>query len=547
MPTLDYPRLMHCTDPRRSPKAAAKKAFEDYLKSQNKEIGRLKKQGQRNQAEGKRKEAKRNLKQAEKLQRRLATVRNHRKVYLDAIRDWIEVKELEARSIRIAPFHTGGLGYVAETELNSSISALPAFDVEPPDKRCEIVFTPFSRNMGNKFRLELYFRDRPGILQQICSALAAIGLNIDRLESCIVQGGSRGPIHYVEMTLDWSRSPQFSEPVTTRPSDRHRYREVADRLPLDDARYIVLYEQIMLMAGDFIVLDRTHADPCLPHRPAIGITRYSYRSAGVLNAIRTVRRSPSGAGPPSMLVNLTKKQFKAIEKRVGVGSFRVDARVAPRDDLPSIAVPVEVEGVRYLLSSDPTTRTLRALMLPSDQTLAHFALVHRDEPAAVAELGEILKVAGFNIVQSLQRKDKRGISSWELLVEDVNLPDTVSLIGEVQSVGELLVDETRPYSLVKLDCLGARLQAAIEHLVAGEPHARREVLVSLRSLDVRIEHPKYPRPRNGSLAASPRMAAKRVSLSALLDDIEGAQAQTDTDSPQGSEPPRGESDTKGPS
>lgn len=296
--------------------------------------------------------------------------------------------------------HAGPVGFIPGHFVQAHLSRKPKDDASEFDARCEVLLTPFVHNVGEMFQIKVMLVDRPGVVQRLLEALALMGVNVDQQESCAVSSGLRGTTHYVKLVGDWTRTVDMGSPIPSWPGDTWVYRSLAHRIPIEDGRYLRLLEQIVASCGEIIVFDRAEG----PSLPAICMSPFSYRSAGESSEPHQLLDGDGVDCPPGpgsghvVTVRLSEPEIDTVCART---------RTAPG------------RPVRYVLSSDAETRTLRALFIPRGRPLVHVGFDHRDERGALAAIGSLVSTAGYNILQSVQRVSSDETSVWELLLEDV--------------------------------------------------------------------------------------------------------------------------------
>jgi hypothetical protein len=287
-------------------------------------------------------------------------------------------------SIAVPPFHTGHLGFVPNTPVHIGI-------VTPQKQHSELVIAPFSQDWQYLAAVTVTMHDRPGVVAQLATAFAAVGINIDTQESASVNHLDH---HFVNLIVDFSTSPRLSvlpAPDTPAPIKR-LYRAYGSLLSLHDFRFVQLFESIMLQCADAVVWHHVGGEwlpdisiRALPHRPlAKPSSSFVGAAQGPLQA-----QVPIPAGI-------------AVTLRAALG----------------LAV---TDNFQYISISDTSTRSLRVFFFHPSAVGAffHIGVYHDDVPGALAALLTLMRDAKFNILTSLTRKQPEGQSVWEALVHYV--------------------------------------------------------------------------------------------------------------------------------
>lgn len=302
-------------------------------------------------------------------------------------------------SLIVPPFHTGVLGFIPAVQQVSIY--------RPPDgtEATELYITPFRNSMERMFHLEVHLLNRPGVVNRLLEALADLNINVIKQESCSINAGE---IHFFDLVLEWSSGgsiPWLASPTPTGPSDRSAYEDMTVRLNVLDARYVLLYEQIMRRCSGDLWFDFAWGR----RLPAITARPFSKRHLSHLADTTIVRKiDPSvleprlGAIPPirnSVALNLSTDTVQML--RAGTGQTGAE--------------------LQYLLSADGMSRTLRAYFPKQTELdrLVHIGFRSKDETGVLAALSRLIRVADYDIVTSLLRHDyveHERNSIWEVIV-----------------------------------------------------------------------------------------------------------------------------------
>lgn len=183
-----------------------------------------------------------------------------------------------------------------------------------------------------------------------------------------------------------------------RPASDNVFRPLMSRIPVEDHRYLSLYKSIQSFCADSL----TYACPGARHRGGLEMPAIRMEPIQRIMAIQderhdyTVQRTGHGKALASSRIEVKPTHLASVRQRGGWH---------------------DEDGFQYILSSDPASRTLRALIPPQEVTrrTLHMGFTHEDSPGALATIAAALAGAKFNIVQSLLRKRNEHTSSWEVL------------------------------------------------------------------------------------------------------------------------------------
>lgn len=291
-------------------------------------------------------------------------------------------------SITVPPFHTGHLGFVPDTPARVSLVASPA-----SRRHCEVIVTPFAQDVRYLARVAVAMRDETGVVSRLIDAVAALDMNIEVQESSSINLLHH---HFVTLLVDLSEasmsdSAEFSSPSSipeTPPAVKRLYRGYESLFPVHDLRFVRLFESIVAHCGDVIVWKEISGE----YFPDINIRPYSDRPLSTFEVKPLVK----GARKLQVQIDLPQDITHRLKRALG----------------PS-------EEFEYLLVSDTATRTLHAFFLHPHlaSNLFHVGFLHDDVPGALAAILGLLRRADFNILTSLVRKQEKGRSIWEAVLE----------------------------------------------------------------------------------------------------------------------------------
>jgi predicted amino acid-binding ACT domain protein len=350
-------------------------------------------------------------------------------------------------SIRIPPFHTGHLGFIPPTDV--SVCLMVPYD--QPESHCELYVSPFPANIETLCRLYCMMKDRPGVVNRLIEAVAALKINIVKKESSGINYLNQ---HFVEMVLDWRTSPhkQFLETPAEVVS---RYDRLKYRIPIIDYRYVRLYEEIMCRCGDVVHIDSDYGIPL----PAISIV--PFRGGYTWVDYEKVTIEAAGGGKYNVKFAIPDGFLEQIRRFTQHGD---------EEDLP------------YIISSETSSRSLRVFFPKKEiePRILHVGFVHLDMPGALSAITGVLAKSGFNILTGLLRKTSWKESGYEVVLEYKNddPPPQVATAGYAEV-----------FSWVK-----EKIEAC-----------NAEEIAELERFKVSIEPPLYPKP-------SPAVSPLRLNL-----------------------------------
>lgn len=295
--------------------------------------------------------------------------------------------DAEAPSIEVPPFHTGHLGFVPGTPVRIGLVA-----TRDRGRHCEVVVTPFEQEVRHLARVSVSMLDKPGVVARLVAAVAALGINIEVQESCSINLLDH---HSVSLLVDLSEAElpvrtgySADDVVPTPTAVRRLYHDYGSIFPVHDLRFVLLFESIMAHCADVIAWKEVSGEKV----PDISIVPYSDRKVSKFQVRQLVR------GDNQLHAKFAMPEAITPRLRQVVGA-------SPRLD--------------YLLVSDTVTRALHVFFLHPSLTsrLFHVGFFHDDVPGALATILTLLRDAEFNILTSLVRKQEKGRSVWEAVVE----------------------------------------------------------------------------------------------------------------------------------
>ncbi len=298
---------------------------------------------------------------------------------------YAKATDANAPVIEVPPFHTGHLGFVPETPVRVGL-VKESFDV--PHR--EVVVTPFNKDTRDLAIITVAMPDGAGMVARLVGAVAALGFNIEVLESSSIKQLDN---HSVALLVQLSPPPggKTVEDVTPLPV-RRLYQGYDSVFPVENLACVSLFESIVAHCADILEWKTPVAD--MQRLPEIEIRRYPDRR--------------------------TLSDF-VVQPLVAAKDKKLHARI----DLPSeiangLRPVVSADGqLEYLLVSDTTTRALHAFFMEPElaRHVFHVGFFHDDVPGALATILALLREAEFNILTSLVRKQQEGRSVWEAVLQ----------------------------------------------------------------------------------------------------------------------------------
>jgi len=304
-------------------------------------------------------------------------------------------------SIRIPPFHTGHLGFIPPTD----VSVCLMVPYGQPESHCELYVSPFPANIETLCRLQCMMKDRPGVVNRLIDAVAALEINIVKKESSGINFLNQ---HFVEMVLDWRTSPH-KHFLETPAEVISRYDGLKYRIPIMDYRYVRLYEEIMCRCGDVLHIDNDYGIPL----PVISIVPFRGGYTWVQHKEVTIEAAESGK--------------YNVKFQIPDGFLEQIRRFTQHSD---------DEKLPYIISSETNSRSLRVFFPKKEieRRIVQVGFVHLDLPGALSAITDVLAKAGFNILTGLLRKKSWNESGYEVVLEyqHEDPPPQVATTGYVE-------------------------------------------------------------------------------------------------------------------
>jgi ACT domain-containing protein len=365
-------------------------------------------------------------------------------------------------SITVPPFHTGHLGFVPDTPVRISL-------VDPPmgGLHREVVVTPFNKDVRDLAAITVAMRDEVGVVARLVGAVAALGINIEVLESSSIKLLDN---HSVTLLVDLSGAslPTGTEISLPAPGSltptaiRRLYQGYDSVFPVRDFVCMHLFESIVAHCADVIDWKTISGEPF----PDIDIRRYPQRRLSTFVVEPLVRVE---GRPLHVKIDLPKAITHRLRHVLGAdGQFE------------------------YLLVSDTTTRALHAFFLHPDfaRRILHVGFVHDDVPGALATILDLLREAEFNILTSLVRKEGDGRSVCEAVLE-------------YQGTAEIPSEDSRqahsPVTQAELDWI-------CEQIVAAHAGSEHDAI----DCGIVVAPPRYPARKAGTEPAMPVPLSDRI-------------------------------------
>lgn len=286
-------------------------------------------------------------------------------------------RNLPTSSIEIPSFHRGHLGFVRGIQVNCRAGG------QDPDGSQELTLTPFQGSREDLFLLRCVFREKPGVVLEALSALAALNINVLSLESATINGGAN---HVLFCILSWSTT-KYRRATPMDEGMQQKFVQLLPLLPNLDERYLLLLEVLFLFCGE--KLDHDELARRQPWVPKVHMTLYD------------ALQEAQGQWDPVKL---------KFEKA--------------RDEAKASVDVAHIHGAGeadVILLSETETKTLR-LILPGrarrDKFL-HIAFHHTNRPGALLAIATLLRDLGFSIITSLLRKstERADWNVWETILE----------------------------------------------------------------------------------------------------------------------------------
>lgn len=358
-------------------------------------------------------------------------------------------------TLEVTPFHTGHLGFVPDTPVRVGL-----VNESPEVPHREVVVTPFKKDTRDLALVTVAMRDRAGVVARLVSAVAALGFNIEVLESSSIK-----QLHNHSVTL----LVQLSKPLgglsvedETPTAIQRVYQGYDSIFPVENFACVCLFESIVAHCADII-----------EWKPPTGETRFPDIE---------IRRYPD---------RRTQSDF-VVQPLVPAPGKNLHVHIDLPNEIANGLRSVVSDGrLEYLLVSDTTTRALHAFFMQPElaSRVFHVGFFHDDVPGALATILALLREAEFNILTSLVRKQQEGRSVWEAVLQyqgEAEVPN-----GDSRQAHEPVTQ--------------AEIGWICERIVAAHETIGREVV----DCAIDVAPPRYP-VRKGDEAVDP------VSLSSLL-------------------------------
>ncbi|MGN6815845.1 MAG: hypothetical protein ACTHK3_07150, partial [Solirubrobacterales bacterium] len=370
---------------------------------------------------------------------------------------YAEATDANSPAIRVPPFHTGHLGFVPDTPVCVGLVQGP---LGAPHR--EVVVTPFKKDPRDLVLVTVAMRDQAGVVARLMGAVAALGFNIEVLESSSIKQLHN---HSVTLLVQLSAPPGgISSNDETPTAVRRLYQGYDSVLPVENLACVCLFESIVAHCAD--VLEWRQPFSLGPRLPEIEIRGYP--------DVRT-------------LSDFVLQPLKTA------GDGKLHAQIdLPNEIANGLQPVVSADGkLEYLLVSDTTARSLHAFFMQPAlaRRVFHVGFYHDDVPGALATILALLREAEFNILTSLVRKQGEGRSVWEAVLQyqgDAEVPN-----GNRRHAHDPIREKE-----VKWIC---------ERIVAAHEQNSEEVV----KCSIDVAPPKYP-------ARKSKRDVQPVSLSTLL-------------------------------
>jgi predicted amino acid-binding ACT domain protein len=162
---------------------------------------------------------------------------------------YVRATNMNAASITVPPFHTGHLGFVPGTPVRIGV-----VNESPGGLHREVVVRPFKKDPRDLAVVTVAIKERAGVLARLVGAVAALGLNIEALESSSIKVLDN---HSVTLLVDLSGasgnvSPDNLKPTAARRAARRLYQGYDSVFPVGNLACVCLFESIFAHCADII-------------------------------------------------------------------------------------------------------------------------------------------------------------------------------------------------------------------------------------------------------------------------------------------------------
>ncbi len=300
------------------------------------------------------------------------------------------LKKLKNNQIIIPPFHTGHLGLLPDTQVKLGIFSPYVSD----PSHCELIISPYDPTRELAI-LRCTMRDKIGVVKKLVDALSSLRINIISEESSAIDHQS---YHTLNLLIDISRADFDGKKTHNWTINKfNRYSYV---LPLNDERYVKIFETVIAFCGDAILW----------------------------KSVAGEKRIQLYVSP----LETTSLQNNSVSKVSTTGKGHVVSIELNEDVINSIkeilqCPPNQEDSLSYILLSDTKERKLRVYFpkLKTVSKLIHIGMHHKDTSGALSSIFDLLARSNFNIITGLLRKKSATDSVWEGIIEYKGIEDDI--------------------------------------------------------------------------------------------------------------------------
>jgi predicted amino acid-binding ACT domain protein/uncharacterized protein YlzI (FlbEa/FlbD family) len=292
------------------------------------------------------------------------------------------LRELENNEIIVPPFHTGHLGFIPNTTVRVGLISTQDSELS----HSELILTPYDPSTELAI-LRCTMKDGIGVVRKLVSALSALNINIVTQESSSINHQSQ---HTVNLLLDLSTSKLNHD--KTYEWAKQKYRDYDYVFPLNDYRFLKIFERVIAYCGDSICWENQNGN---------------FRIQLYISPLE--RKVIQYAESETVISENSKNRIKIKIPPSLITKIQTNLNPSKSQN----------KKLKYLLFSDTKERTLRVYFpkIESYDKLVHIGIHHKDMPGALSAIFDLLANANFNIITGLLRKNQKDTNIWEGLLE----------------------------------------------------------------------------------------------------------------------------------
>ncbi len=302
--------------------------------------------------------------------------------------DFIRNTEFKQGGIEIPPFHTGHLGLVPPMSVDIGLMSSSRGE----SSHCELIVSANGMQTSRQDLavLTCTLKDGVGVVSKVVEALSDLEINILTKANSSINHLDN---HSLTLLLDLSTSNISIDRLATKKSSRNFYKYFRSLFPIDDYRYMRIFESLVVNCAESISWNKVSG---------LNLPSISIKPLGVVPTFKKKCKAQlvrSKASSKSYYVNLELPQ--------SIKSY-LDLYFTPTTKL------------YYILLSDTIEKNLR-VFFPKPEIIPkilHVGFYHNNIPKALNAILRILALSKFNILTGVLRNDEHDDRSvWEAILE----------------------------------------------------------------------------------------------------------------------------------